>query len=73
MQRIHAARYALGQASHGAWQAARAAGDPALFAASMGPMIAAYDLLMKPGFAARTLQLVERKIDAVLARLGLRR
>ena len=73
MRRIHAARYALGQASHSAWQAARAAGDPALFAASMGPMIAAYDLLMKPGFAARTLQLVERKIDAVLVRVGLRR
>jgi len=72
MQRIHAARYALGQASHGAWQAARAAGDPALFARQMAPMIAAYDRLMKPGFAARTLQMVERKIDAVLARVGLR-
>jgi coenzyme F420-reducing hydrogenase beta subunit len=73
MRRIHAARYALGQASHGAWQAARAAGDPALFARRMGAMIAAYDRLMKPGFAARMLQLVERKIDAVLFRVGLRR
>ena len=76
MQRIHAARYALGQASHGAWQAARAAraaGKPALFVERMRPMIAAYDRLMKPGLAARTMQLIERKIDAVLARIGLQR
>lgn len=73
MRRIHSARYVLGQASHGAWQAARAAGDLTLFFGRMGPMIAAYNRLMKPGFAARTLQLIERKIDNVLFRLGMRR
>ena len=70
MRRVHAARYALGQASHALW---RDAPDMATFAARIGPMIAAYDRLMAPNLARRALGLVERKLDTALFWMGLRR
>ena len=70
MRRMHAARYALGQASHAVW---RDTPDFDTFAARMSPMIARYDRMMKPGLTARALGLLEHKIDTLLFRLGLRR
>lgn len=70
---IHAARYALGQASHDVWRAARAANDLPLFKRTMAPMISAYDRRMTPGLVRRAFGLIERKLDALLFRLRLRR
>jgi hypothetical protein len=70
MRQVHSERYALGQASHAMWCEAP---DMSAFAARIGPKIAAYDRLMKPGLFARTFGLVERKLDAVLFQLGLRK
>ncbi|MDJ1009703.1 MAG: Coenzyme F420 hydrogenase/dehydrogenase, beta subunit C-terminal domain [Paracoccaceae bacterium] len=70
MRRVHAARYALGQASHVLW---RDAPDMEAFTARIGPMIAAYDRLINPGLARRALRFIERKLDAALFRAGLRR
>lgn len=70
MRRVHAARYALGQASHALW---RDAPSFNAFAGRIAPIIADYDRMMKPGLASRAIGLIERKIDALLFRLGLRR
>lgn len=70
MRRIHAARYALGQASHALWLEAPNFNG---FAARMTPMIGRYDKMMKPALTTRVVRLLERKVDTLLFRLGLRR
>ena len=70
MRRVHAARYLLGQISHTLW---RDSSDLEVFASLITPEINAYDRMLSPGLAQRTLSLVERKIDAALFWLRLRR
>lgn len=73
MRRVYIMRQSLSRASLAAWLAAREAGDFAVFKRHMEPMILAYERLMKPGLARRALGLLERKLDAALFGLGLRR
>jgi len=73
MQRIHRARYELGQYSHAPFQKARQEDRLDIFLEEMRPRIAYYERLMKPSVHRRVLNLLHRKVISLGRRLRITR
>lgn len=72
MQRVHRARYELGQKSHALFSKAKASGELQDFLSAIAPLLDSYERLMRPSLLRRLANVMQRKVQQVLQAYKLR-